>query len=146
MVRMGVVEADDVEVALPRLALNADEFLRGDVVPVVSRVGSGVAAAPRFVHSIHAIRGAAEQHAATLMGIGFFPMASDRVVYLLSQRQHGRPHSSQNRSLRYLSAESGRIVTMTASLPSALTSSAMRKLAPTAAPDDTPTSRPSVRP
>jgi len=45
MVRVRVVEADDVFSALASLALDADEFFRIDVVAVVRRVVASVAGA-----------------------------------------------------------------------------------------------------
>ena len=45
MVRVGVVEADDVFAALAAFTLDADEFLGIDVVAVVGGIGAGVAAA-----------------------------------------------------------------------------------------------------
>ena len=44
VVRMGVIEADNVLTALAPFALDADQLARIDVVAVVRRVGAGVAA------------------------------------------------------------------------------------------------------
>src|ERR1700691_4036408 len=72
MVGMRVVKADDVEAALPCLALNADQFLGRDVIAVVGGIGARVARAYGGLHLIDAIECVAEQHAAALMGIGLF--------------------------------------------------------------------------
>ena len=63
----------------------------------------------------------------------------------MAQIEYAHPSSSQNRSLRYLSAESGRMVTITARRPAAASSRAMERLATTAAAAEMPTSKPSSR-
>ena len=45
MIGMRVVEADDVFAALPAFALDADQFARIDVIAVLRRIGSSIAAA-----------------------------------------------------------------------------------------------------
>jgi hypothetical protein len=45
MIGMRMIKPDDVFPPLAPFALNSDQFPRIDVIPVVSRVGSGVAAA-----------------------------------------------------------------------------------------------------
>jgi hypothetical protein len=44
MVRMGMIEADDILAALAALALNANQFPGIDVVAVLRRIGSRVSA------------------------------------------------------------------------------------------------------
>src|SRR5579883_1027044 len=145
MVRVRVVEAYDVQTALAPLPLDAHQLLRGDAVAVVRRIGAGIAGPDGLHHLIDALMGAAQQHTATLVRIGFFTMFPQCVVDWSAELQHCFYSSSQKRSLRYLSAESGRMVTIIASRPRAASSSAICSAAATAPAADTPTSRPSRR-
>jgi len=93
MVGVGVIEADDVLAALAPFALNADEFLRIDVVAVVRRVVARVAAAcdPRNrLRSI--IVEAPKQHTATLVGIGLLAVLTNRKVVGLRELKHQKNH------------------------------------------------------
>jgi hypothetical protein len=47
-----MVEADDIQSRLSRLALDADQLLRGDVIAIVRRVGACVAGADRRLYGI----------------------------------------------------------------------------------------------
>ena len=50
MIGMGMVEAHDLQSRVPSLTLNAHQFLRSNVIAIVRRVGTGVAATDRFGH------------------------------------------------------------------------------------------------
>src|SRR5579864_2337299 len=88
MIGMGVIEADDVLVALARLALDANEFLGINVIAVLGRIGAGVAAAggrrDRANIAIHL----AEEDPATFMRISFLAVATDFRVVLGAYLQH----------------------------------------------------------
>src|ERR1700748_3562082 len=119
MVRMGMVKPHDVQALFPRLTLNADQFLRGNVVAIVSGIGPRVARAHRDLHLVRPIKGFPEQYSAALMGVGFLAVLAQLAIYRLTDVQLllqtcRRHYCSQNRSLRYLSAESHRMVTTTA--------------------------------
>ena len=73
VVRVRVVEADDVLPALSPFALDADQLLGVDVVAVVGGIGAGIAAACGRSHDLGSVVfKASEQDAAALMRIGFF--------------------------------------------------------------------------
>src|SRR5665213_1897504 len=112
-------------------------------------VGASVRRAYRIDDGIPALLRVAQKHATGFVGIGCFAVLANCVELGLLHSEHRNRHrdgySSQNRSLKYLSAESHKIVTMTASSPFAAHSSAIRSAPATAAAADTPTSRPSSR-
>jgi hypothetical protein len=84
-----VVKADNIFPALASLALNADELLRIDVIAVVRRVIASVAGPRDASHGLGAIVGElAEQHTATLMGIGFFAVLAERIVHVSGNSEH----------------------------------------------------------
>src|SRR5580658_5640830 len=89
MIRVGMIEANNILTALAPLALNAHEFTRIDVVPVLRRIGAGVAAACCRGHDSSAvIVHAAEQHAAALVWISLFPVAAKSFMVLGCNLQH----------------------------------------------------------
>src|ERR1700733_8192133 len=145
MIGMRVVEPDNVEASLTAQPLNLHQLLRRDLVSIVCGVGARIAGANRVFHCVRPGLEAAQQYPTALMRIGLLAVLAERVIDLLAQMQH-RYSSSQKRSLRYLSAESGSTVTMTASRPAAASSSPRRRVASTAAAAEMPTSNPSVRP
>src|SRR5580704_5725764 len=151
MIGMGVVKTHDVQALLPCLTLNADQFLGGNVVAIMGGIGPRIACTDGYLYLVDPIERLAEQHSATLMGIGLFAMLAQLAInrftdlQLLPQARRGH-HCSQNRSLRYLSAESHRMVTRTALLPERASSSAILRLAATAAAAEMPSSSPSFRP
>ena len=141
---MGVVKTRNAQALLPRLAFDFDQFQRGDAVAIVSRIGAGVAGSRCRGHAPSFRRGLAQQRATALVGIGLFAMSADRIIDGSRDSQYAHD-SSQKRSLRYLSAESGSTVTIVASRPAAASSCAMRILATIAAAAEMPTSNPSSR-
>ena len=147
MVGMGVVEADYVQIALTSLPLNGDQLLGCNVITIMGGIGPRIAGPDSQFHLIDVVQGLAQQDPSTFMGIGLLAVLAQLAVNRVANLQHrtGR-YSSQNRSLRYLSAESHKMVTMTASLPAAASSSPIRKLAATAAAAEMPNNRPSDRP
>src|SRR5258708_6263537 len=77
MIGVGMVEADNVFAAFTAFALNAHQFAGIDVVAVLRRVRTGVAAARGRGHRAGAIiLEAAEQDAAAFVRVGFFAMAA----------------------------------------------------------------------
>jgi hypothetical protein len=148
---MRVVETHDIQAAFSRLTLDTDQLLGRNVVPVMGRIGPRIACAHHRLNLVEAFQRLAEEHPAALMGIGLFAMlaqlALDRIadLQLLPHTRTGH-YCSQNRSLRYLSAESHKMVTMTAFLPAPASSSPILRLAATAAAAEMPRSNPSVRP
>src|SRR5580658_7750144 len=142
-----MVETDYVQAALPRLSLNGNQLLGRDVVPVMSGISPCVAGSDSEFDLIGAFQSLPQQDSATFMGIGLFAVLAQLAVNRITNPQHRTGHyCSQNRSLRYLSAESHKMVTITASLPAAASSSPIRKLAATAAAAEMPSNRPSDRP
>ena len=93
MVRMGVIEADDVLAALAAFALNADEFPGIDLVAVMGRVRARVAAARDARDDLCDGLGAvvaelAEHHATALVGIGFLSVLAKGDVVGLRESEH----------------------------------------------------------
>src|SRR6185312_17544074 len=80
VIGMRVIEADDVFSALAALALDADQIFRINVVTVVRRVGAGVSGARGGGHDTGIVSHLAKQHAAALVGIGFFAVAANGFV------------------------------------------------------------------
>src|ERR1039457_334143 len=150
VVGVGVVKAGDVQPLAARLPLDLHQFHGGDLIAVVGGVGAGVAGAHRgFDQPALGLvsgpgGGTAQQGAAALVGPGLFTVGADCVVNRAGEAQVAHA-SSQNRSVRYFSAESGSTVTMRAWRPAELSSAAIFKLATTAAAAEMPTSRPSWR-
>src|ERR1700722_19604062 len=149
---MGVVKAHNIQIAIPGLALDADQLLGGNVIPVVGGIGPGIAGANRFLHFVAFLERFTEQDATALMGIGLLAMFADLGIDRLRDLQHqfllrarAAHYCSQKRSLKYLSAESHRMVTITALRPAPCSSSAALRLPATAAAAEIPTNNPSVR-
>src|ERR1700689_4021592 len=119
---MRVVEADDIEAAAGRLPLNFDQFLRGDVVGSGRGISARIPGADDLLDVIYrcgAITFAsdvlAEQHATALVGVRLFAVRTQGLVIREVDAKHTGYSSCQKRSLMYFSAESQRMVTMTAS-------------------------------
>jgi hypothetical protein len=86
-----MVKADDIFVARAPLALNANQFFGVDVVAIVWRIVARVAAASDVQDGFCSIVfELAEQHAAALVGIGFFPVLAQGEVSGLGKSQHSR--------------------------------------------------------
>ena len=100
-----------------RLPLNLDQLLGRDVIAVVSAVGAGVSGADNLAHMIAVGRCDAQHGSAALVRISLFAVRAQGLVIGMAQFQHPGHPSCQKRSLRYLSAESDRTVTITASRP-----------------------------
>jgi hypothetical protein len=88
VVRVGVVEADDVLVAFAGLALDADKFFRVDAVAVLRRVGPGVLAARGGSDGADIAIHLAEEDATAFMGVGLFAVAADFGVVGNGDFQH----------------------------------------------------------
>ena len=145
---MGVVETNNVLTRQRRLALNANQFRGINMITVLRRVGARVAARYRRLHrlvaahrrtrpqarrSTHADRSVPRARAVDREDPSEFSVPSLTWSPLSSE-------SSQNRSLRYLSPESGKMVTTTE--PGAA-DFATRSEPTRAAAAETPTSNPS---
>src|ERR1700692_185128 len=90
MIRMGVVEANNILATLAAFALDAYQLARINVVAVLWRIGAGVAAARRRGHDADAaVIHVAEQHTATLVRISFFAVAAEGFVVVACDFQHG---------------------------------------------------------
>jgi len=77
MVGMGMIEADDVLAAATAFTLDSHQFLGIDVVAVVRRIGSGVAAARSRGHDAGAVVvEAPKENATAFMRVGFFSVAA----------------------------------------------------------------------
>jgi hypothetical protein len=74
MVGMRMIETDDVFAALAALALNLHQLARVDVVAVLRRIRTGIAATNRVSHHARVAIYRTQQNPATLMGIGLFAM------------------------------------------------------------------------
>ena len=89
MIRMGMIEADEVFSALPAFALDSHELAGIDVVPVLGRVGARVAAARGRNHGAGAvIVETPEQDPAAFVGIGLFAVLPDRGVMSVGELEH----------------------------------------------------------
>ena len=89
VVRMGVIKADNILATLAAFALNANQFPRIDVVAVVGRVLARVAAARDARNGLRAVVvEPPQQHAAALMGIGFFSVLTKGGVVGLRELEH----------------------------------------------------------
>src|ERR1017187_6028482 len=139
-----VVDVDDVESQAACLTLDFDQFLGRDVVAIVGAVGARIARAYDLPNVISVGRCVAQHSAAALVRVGLLAVRAQGCVVGVAQLQH-QP-SCQKRSLRYLSAESDRMVTMTASRPALASCSAIWSEVATAPAADTPTNKPSLRP
>jgi hypothetical protein len=85
-----MIKPDNILSALASFALNAYQFPRVDVVPVMRRVGPCVAATRRpRDHARAVIAETTEQNAATLVRIGLLTVRTDRVIVLPGKFQHG---------------------------------------------------------
>jgi hypothetical protein len=79
MVRMRVVEADDVFSPLPPLPLDANQFARIDAIAIVRRVVPGVARARNRVDNTVISIHLAEQNPAAFVRIGLFTVPAKLV-------------------------------------------------------------------
>src|SRR5205807_5677476 len=90
MVRMRMVEADDILTSIAALTLNAHQLLGIDMVTIVRRINPSIPApGRRGNHALVPIRGA-QENPATLVGIGFLAVLPDGLIFLLRDLQHGR--------------------------------------------------------
>jgi len=144
VIGMGVVETRNFRSLLPRLSLNVNEFQGSYVIAVMSRIGSRISGTHRFYHSPSAGNGLPKQRSTALVRICFLSMGTNSFIQSARQEE-GAQYSSQKRSLRYLSAESGSTVTMVARRPSVASALAIRSEATTAAAAEMPTMIPSSR-
>jgi hypothetical protein len=81
MVRVGMIEPNNVFLAPTGFALNVNEFFGIDVLTVLRRVGTRVARTRDGGNDTRSvIVHAAEQHAAAFMGIRFFAVLAKSVV------------------------------------------------------------------
>src|SRR5882672_2019337 len=89
MIRMRMVEADDVLSALAPFALDADEFLGIDVIAIMRRVVACVPSTRDASHSLRPIiRKLSKQNSATLVGISLFAVLAKRSVDVAGNREH----------------------------------------------------------
>src|SRR5882724_6497564 len=101
MVRMRVIETDDVLAVLAAVALDANQFLRIDVVAVVSGIGSRVAGPRHRSHATGAVLAhLSKQHAAALVGIRFFTVLSESFVFFATDIQHQELNYCKDRERR----------------------------------------------
>src|SRR2546421_10428760 len=88
MIGVRVIEANDILSPLPPFPLNAHQLARIDVIAILRRVGTSIAAAhsrcDRTEISIHLT----EQHSATFVRIGLLTVAADFLVRWLANLQH----------------------------------------------------------
>src|SRR5947207_9961079 len=86
VVRMGMVEADNILFALAGFTLDVHQFFRIDVVAVLRRVGAGVTGTgKRSDHASAVLLEPPEQHAAALVRIGLFTVLAKSVVMGLAK-------------------------------------------------------------
>ena len=77
MVRMRVVEPDDVQLRCAGLALDTYQFTRIDVVAIMRRVAARVAAAHDAAHILHPfVVNLPQQHATALVRVSLFAVAA----------------------------------------------------------------------
>lgn len=88
MIRMRVIEADDVLFAIAGIALGANQFDRINGIPVVLRALACVDAPYDRQHHVRVARECAQQNAARLVGIGFLAVPADLLVLGNSDSQH----------------------------------------------------------
>ena len=174
MVGMRMIEPDDVLSALPAFPLDANQFAWIDVIAILRRIRTRVAAAGNGCHGAHFPVHLAEQNPTALVGISLLAVLAKSVVILALDLQHKNHlpqrhrvtekfktqfvsclcdsvslwwnvcYSCQNLSLKYLSPESHRIVTKTAR-SFFFSCRASCRQPTTAAAADIPTSKPSSR-
>src|ERR1700722_7641597 len=89
MIGVRVVEADNVFSALAPFALDAHQFARIDVVTVLWRVSTSIAAARGRGHCADITVYLAEQHSATLVRISFFAVTAKGFIVFASKLEHG---------------------------------------------------------
>ncbi len=89
MIGVRVVEPDDVQLRLARLALNAEQLARIDVIAVVGRVCAGVAAEHDGADILNSFAvDYAQQHAAALVRISLFAMTAKLIELRFADLQH----------------------------------------------------------
>jgi hypothetical protein len=103
VVRVRMIEADDVFTALAAFTLDANQFARINVVTVVGGVCAGVTTARRGDDDARAIVfKTAEQYAAAFVRISLFAVAAKGVVAGAGEYQHSkispprRPRDTEN--------------------------------------------------
>ncbi len=83
-----MVETDDVLIALARLPLDAHQLPRINAIAIVQRVGTLVLAAHDGLHVLHAIvADLSQQHAATLVRVGFLAVTAKLLPFRLADPQ-----------------------------------------------------------
>src|SRR5262249_24143061 len=88
MVGMRVVKTYNLQSSFSRLPLNAHQLLWSDVIPVVGRIGAGVATSDRFGYVARLAIQASEEHTAAFVGVCFFAVVTYGVVFGLGNFQH----------------------------------------------------------
>lgn len=89
VIRMRMIETDDVLAAVPSLSLDANQFLGIDIVTIVSGVGSRVAATRRTVHNAGtAVFELTQQNATALVRIGLLTVLPDSFVICAFEFEH----------------------------------------------------------
>src|SRR6266850_6384923 len=89
MVWVRMIKADNIFSALASAPLDADEFLRVDVIAVVRRVVASVAGPCDVGYGFRpAVCKLAEQHAAAFVRIGFFAVPAERSVDVAGNSEH----------------------------------------------------------
>ena len=86
---MRVIEANDVLSAVAAFALDANQFLRVDIVAVVSGIGASVAATGRIGDNARAVVfETAEQNSTAFVRIRLFAMLADCFVIVTGEFEH----------------------------------------------------------
>ena len=81
MIWMGVIKTHNVFPPVATFTLDSHQFLRIDVVAIVSRVGTGVAAASSVCHDPRTvILKSTKEHSAALVWVGFFAVTAKSFV------------------------------------------------------------------
>src|SRR3954463_6151430 len=88
MIRMRMVEADDVHPLLARLALSGDQLLRRYVVTVMRRILARISASHNLFDHAGTIVHFSQQHPAALMRIGLLTMFAYCFVIRVGNSQH----------------------------------------------------------
>lgn len=89
MIGMRVIEPDDIFPSFPAVALNADKFLRIDVIPVVRRVFPCVSAPGDTRDGLRSIiRKTPKQHTTALMRISFLTVLANGGMIGLRELEH----------------------------------------------------------
>ncbi len=89
MIRVRVVEADNLQPLLARLALDADQLLRRNLIAAVGGIGADIFCACDGDNMLRVLFHTAQQYAATFVGIGLLSMLAERVVLGCADAEHG---------------------------------------------------------